>query len=302
MDPRRVVLFAHALDHRSLTHAARALHLSQPSVSRQIGSLEREAGIRLINRTSDGISPTAAGERLLRRARAVRAQIELARVELDEVLGLRAGQLRVAAFPTAAATIALEALLSLRTLYPDVTVTIEEHDRQTALDGIRAGRVDVALTFSDLDALPEDDLLDTSMLMMEPMLAALPADHPQATANRLSLANLATSPWIVGADRGGPGLIEKACLAAGFEPRIVARLEHQPAIQAAVAANVGVTLVPALAVRPAPAGIAFRRLTPREPVRRVLLHALRGPRQPATDAGLEALRAAAEAIQGARSP
>lgn len=117
MEPRRVVLFAQALEHRSLTRAARAAHMTQPSLSRQIASLEREAGVRLINRTPDGISATAAGEKLLRRAHAIRAQLDLARQELDEVLALEAGRLRLAAFPTAAATLALEALLSLRTAH-----------------------------------------------------------------------------------------------------------------------------------------------------------------------------------------
>jgi DNA-binding transcriptional LysR family regulator len=118
MDARRVVLFAEVPEHTSLTRAARAVHLSQPSLSRQIASLEREAGVRLINRTPEGISVTSAGEMLLRRAQAIRAQLDHARQELDEVLGLGAGRLRLAAFPTAAATLALEALLSLRTDHP----------------------------------------------------------------------------------------------------------------------------------------------------------------------------------------
>ncbi len=295
MDPRRVVLFAEALEHRSLTRAARAVHMSQPSLSRQIASLEREAGVRLVNRTPEGISATPAGEILLRRARAIRAHLDHARQEVDEVLGLGAGRLRLAAFPTAAATLALEALLSLRTGHPDVAVTIEEHDRWTALDAIRTGRVDIALTFTDLDSWPEDDLLDTSVLMKEPMLVALPADHPNAAADRLSLRSLAESPWITGTGGGAPGLIEKACQAAGFEPQVVARLDNQPAIQAAVATGVGVTLVPALAARHARAGIAFRQVSPRALTRTVLLHVLDGPCQPATTAGLEALRRAAEA-------
>jgi DNA-binding transcriptional LysR family regulator len=294
MDPRRVVLFAEALEHRSLTRAARAMHMSQPSLSRQIASLERETGVRLVNRTRDGISVTVAGEKLLRRARAIRAQLDHARDELDEILGLAAGRLRLAAFPTAAATLALEALLSLRTAHPDMAVTIEERDRRTALEAIRTGRVDIALTFTDLDSWPEDDLLDTSVLMQEPMLVALPAGDPHAAAERLALRTLAASPWITGGG-SAPGLIENACQAAGFEPRIVARLDNQPAIQAAVASGVGVTLVPALAARHARADIAFRHLSPRAPTRTVLLHVLRGPRQPATDAGLEALRRAAEA-------
>lgn len=152
--------------------------------------------------------------------------------------------------------------------------------------------MDVALTFTDLDAWPDDDLLDTSVLFEEPMLVALPAGHPKAAANRVDLGSLADAPWITGTSEGAPGLIERACLAAGFEPRVVARLNSQPAIQAAVAAGVGVTLIPELAARHAHPGIAFRRVRSREPLRAMLVHALRGPRQPAVEAGLDALRRA----------
>jgi len=295
MDPRRVVLFAEALEHRSLTQAARAAHMSQPSLSRQIASLEREAGVRLVNRTPDGINVTAAGETLLRRARAIRAQLDQARQEVDEILGLGAGRLRLAAFPTAAATLALETLLAVRSRYPGVAVTIEECDRQTALEAVRTGRVDIALTFTDQNSWGSDDLVDTSVLMEEPMLVALPTDHPGAAANQVALRSLAASPWIIGTAGGAPGLIEKACQAAGFEPQVAARLDNQPAIQAAVAAGVGVTLVPALAARHPRTGITFRRVSRQGPVRIVLAHVLHGPHQPATDAGLAALRRAAEA-------
>jgi DNA-binding transcriptional LysR family regulator len=293
MDPRRIVLFAEALEHASLTRAARALNTTQPSLSRQIGSLERQAGVRLLNRTPDGVTPTAAGELLLRRADAVRAHLQAAEQELAELRELRTGRIRLAAFPTAAATLALDALLLLRTAHPDLAVTIEERDRRAALDAIATGRVDIALTFTDLDAWPADDLLDTSVLMEEPMLVALPAGHPKAAADRVELRSLADAPWIIGTGEGAPGLIERACLAAGFEPRVVARLDNQPAIQAAVAAGVGVTLIPELAVRHAQPGIALRRVPSRQPVRATFVHALRGPRQPAVEAGLDAIRHAA---------
>jgi DNA-binding transcriptional LysR family regulator len=294
MDPRRVILFAQAVEHRSLTQAARAAHMSQPSLSRQIASLEREAGLRLVNRTPEGISVTAAGAKLLRRARTIRAQLDQARQEIDEIVGLAAGRLRLAAFPTAAATLALDTLLAIRASRPGVAVTVEECDRRGALDAIHDGRADIALTFTHLDRWEEDDLIETSVLMTEPMLVALPTNHPQANADEVTLPSLAASPWITGTSSDGPGLIETACRAAGFEPEVVAQLDNQPAIQASVAAGVGVTLVPALGTRGARAGIVFRHLSSPASSRTVLGHVLRGPREPVTEAGLQALRRAAK--------
>jgi DNA-binding transcriptional LysR family regulator len=294
MDPRRVLLFAKAVEHRSLTQAARAAHMSQPSLSRQIASLEREAGVRLINRTPEGISVTAAGEKLLRRARTIRAQLDHARQEIDEIVGLTAGRLRLAAFPTAAATLALDTLLEIRALHPGVAVTVEECDRRATLDAIHNGQADIGLTFTDLNSWDEDDLIETSILMTEPMLVALPTNHPQAADDEVTLSSLAAWPWIIGTSSDTPSLIETACRAAGFEPQVAARLDNQPAIQASVAAGVGVTLVPALATRGAGAGIVFRRLSSPRPARAVLGHVLRGPRDPLTEAGLQALGRAAE--------
>jgi len=291
MDPRRVLLFAAVVEHGSFTRAAQAMHLTQPSLSRQVAGLEREAGVRLLNRLPAGVTPTAAGERLLRRAKAAKAQLDAARRELDEIRGLAAGELRLAAFPTATATVALDALLLLRDEHPDIAVTIEERDGASALDAVVTGRADIAITFADLPPAA-DDRLDTSELFREPMLLALPPGHPRARAGTIRLGDLRDEPWIVGTGDPRSSLILRACLAAGFEPRVVARLDNQPAIQAAVAASVGVTLVPGLATRSAHPSVEIRAPERPAPSRRVFAHALAGPRQPATDAGLAALGAA----------
>jgi DNA-binding transcriptional LysR family regulator len=289
MDPRRLLLFAAVVEHGSITRAASALHLSQPSLSRQVASLELEAGLPLLDRLPAGVEPTTAGRRLLRRAEAAGAQIEAARRELDELRQLAAGELRLVAFPTAAATVALDALLALRDQRPGITVTIEERDRVSALRAVTTAAADIAITFADL-SVPRDDRLETEALLQEPMLIALAAGHPRAEATRLELADLRDEPWIVGTGAPHASVILRACAAAGFAPRIAARLDHQPAIQAAVAAGVGVTLVPALATRRVLPEIAVREPSSPRPTRQVFMHVLAGPRAPATEAGLAVLR------------
>src|SRR5689334_11754085 len=133
MDVRRLVLLAAIAEHGSVTRAAAALNLSQPALSRQLASLEREAGVRLLLRRPGGMIPTEAGEALIRRGEAIAAHAAAARQEVERRRSATAGQLRLAAFPTAAATLALDALIALRESHPAVTVTVEERDRDAAL-------------------------------------------------------------------------------------------------------------------------------------------------------------------------
>jgi DNA-binding transcriptional LysR family regulator len=148
MDVGRLVLLAAVVEHGSITRASAALGFSQPALSRQISALEREAQVRLLMRRPDGVTPTEAGRMLARRGEAIAAHATAARREI-ECLGLgHAGHLRIAAFPTAAATLGLDALIALRRSHPGVTVTIEERDRAGALQALRRGHADLAVTYS----------------------------------------------------------------------------------------------------------------------------------------------------------
>jgi molybdate transport repressor ModE-like protein len=299
MDSRRLQLLAAVAEHGSITRAAAATGFSQPSLSRQIASLEREVGFRLLVRSPGGVQPTAAGHALVHRGEAISAHVAAAEREAERVRGLTGGQLRIAAFPSAAATLALDAVLALRERHPELSVTVEERDGADALDQLRRGRADLAITFA-MRPQPSDVLLDTTLLLEEEMLLALPAGDPRARAPAIGLVNLREDPWILGMPRGDIGLIATACAEAGFEPRVSARLDNQPAIQAAVASGVGVTLIPALAAADLRPGVVVRRLRGRPPVRRVLGHALAGPRDPAVAAGLLALQHSASSRGAAR--
>jgi DNA-binding transcriptional LysR family regulator len=298
MDGRRLQLLAAVVEHGSFTRAAPAVGLSQPSLSRHITSLEREHGVRLLDRFPSGVRATAAGAALAQRGQVIGAQVAAARREVARIRGLEAGQLRIAAFPTAAATLALDALVALRTAHDGLLVTIEELERDLALEALRTGRADIALTFTTA-AHDGEELTEATLLLEDEMLLALSARHPRAAIAEIALAELDDQPWIVGTARRAHGLIVSACRDAGFEPRISARLDNQPAIQAAVAADVGITLIPALACREIRPDLRLIRLTPPAPTRRVHAHTLAGPSDQAVVGGLHALRSAAAQGAGA---
>lgn len=293
-EARRLLLLAATVEHGSVTRAAAALGLTQPAFSRQIAALEAQVGLRLLTRGPEGVTPTPAGLALVRRAQVIGAQLEAAERELAGLRSLESGVLRLVAFPTAAATLAVDALRRLRSEHPRLTVTIEERGRLAALAAVRAGSAELAIVFATGRAAEQDRLLDEIPLLAEEMLAALPADDPRVRGGPLELAELADAEWIVGTGTGtgGDRLILDACVTAGFEPRVVARLDSQPAIQAAVAVGLGVTLIPRLATLALRSDVVALPLRPPAPFRRVSAQVLAGPRDPLVSAGLAAVQAA----------
>ena len=106
----------------SFSAAAEALSYTQSAVSQSIARLEAETGAKLVVRDRRGIRPTAAGATLVDHAEAIFAQVQAAEAELDAVLGVRAGRLRVASFPSAGATLMPLAVARFRQTHPDVAL------------------------------------------------------------------------------------------------------------------------------------------------------------------------------------
>ena len=118
LDVRRLRVLQEVVTRGSFSAAAESLHLSQSAVSQQIAVLEREVGIPLLERTSEGPKLTAAGEALMSHGDAVMCRLEEAERELAQIAGLEGGRLRVASFPTASATIMTRALSLFRERFP----------------------------------------------------------------------------------------------------------------------------------------------------------------------------------------
>jgi molybdate transport repressor ModE-like protein len=225
----------------SFSAAADALHLTQPAVSRHIAKLERETGMRLVDRLPGGLRLTDAGRALVDHAETVIAALTAAERSLDALRGARAGTLRIASFPSAAVSLVAGALRALHRAHPDVEVSFVDAQSDEALAVVRAGEADIALAFGPPPG--EAAGLRLLPLLADRLQAALPVSHPLAARARLRLAELRNEGWIVGTTAT---LTIDACRAAGFEPRIVARTDQQNAGHAFVAAGLGVSLVTTL--------------------------------------------------------
>src|ERR1700761_9620345 len=147
LDVTRLRVLVAVARHGSVTAAAHALNYAQPSVSHHLARLEAETGTKLVQRAGRGIRLTDAGRLLAERAIEVIGRLDAAENELAVFAGLRAGRLRLAAFPSALSTIVPAAAAILHERHPSVDLRLTEAEPQEAVRMLRAGYVDVALIF-----------------------------------------------------------------------------------------------------------------------------------------------------------
>jgi DNA-binding transcriptional LysR family regulator len=310
--------------HGSVTAAAHSLNYAQPSVSHHLARLEAETGTKLVQRAGRGIRLTDAGRLLAERAVEVIGRLDAAENELAVFAGLRAGRLRLAAFPSALSTLVPAAAAILHEQHPSVDLRLTEAEPPEALRMLRAGYVDVAVIFRHeaadgsrakpathrpldaddewsapdaKDGVREQVLLSEDVHLIMPDTAVCGGEPPLAPAVTelwpADLKRLAEHRWIGGCDRCREHLLQQ-CALAGFTPKIAFTTDDFVAAQALVTAGLGVTLLPGLALRAARnPGVRTARL---RGTRRCVVAVRYGepPDPPATAVLFEALRAAAE--------
>ena len=292
----------------SFSAAAEALSYTQSAVSQQIASLEAETGVTLLERHPRGVRPTAAGQRLVEHTEGILAQLQAAEAELAAIAGLRGGQLRMASFPTAGATLMPLAIANFRARYPEVELTLAEGEPEEIQPRLSAGELDLALLFEFAGAQGRRRArahgFNRVHQLKDPMYLALPREHPLATRSAVRLQDLSEESWVQTSRASACArYVVRSCHAAGFEPKVSFESDDYQTVQGLVAAGVGVALIPELALSGAREDIAIRSLSPGPPVREVLASAPSGARlAPAAPAMLDALEAAAAGYQAHPAP
>ncbi|WP_322785561.1 LysR family transcriptional regulator [Cellulosimicrobium cellulans] len=267
MDLTRLRVLAAVAREGSVTGAARALHYAQPSVSHHLARLEAEVGVPLTERHGRGVRLTAAGRLLAARAEEILGRVGAAREELDALVSLSAGRVRLAAFPSALATLVPDVVGRLAREHPGLGVGLVEAEPPEALDAVRRGAVDVALVFEhdrsplDVEGLRAVPVLAEELFLVRAGSGPHPGtdlvrdpgrdfatDEAVASSGEVDLAPLADAAWIAGCERCRADLVGR-CERAGFTPRVAFETDDYVAVQALVASGVGVSLLPALALR-----------------------------------------------------
>ena len=255
-------------DEGSFTGAAAALGYTQPAISQMVRRLEQRTGTVLVERIGRNVRLTEAGKVLARHAVGVLAALDAAEEEVAAIAGLRAGRVRLMAFPSSSATLVPRALALVKQRFPDIYITFSEAEPPEWLAALKAGECDLAVAFAyegtDLGRGEEDlDEFVTIKLLDDEVRLAVPGGHPVAGPQRGRPGpTLAGEKWIAGCPRCRGHLLQLTH-DAGFRPDVSFETEDYVAVIGLVAEGLGVALVPDLILRTAHHGdVAALPLTP----------------------------------------
>lgn len=235
-------------EHRHFGRAAEACFVSQPTLSTQIKKLEDELGVPLVERTPRKVLLTEVGRDIAERAREVHHGIEQIRAVARRTLDPESGTVRLGIFPTLGPYLLPHALPLVRAAFPRLELLLVEEKTEALLRLLREGKLDACIV-----ALPlHEDSLRSELLFEEPFLLAVSHAHPLARRHsQLKLADLSNQNLLLLED--GHCLRDQAlevCHLAGAGEHSAFRATSLETLRQMVAANVGITLLPALAVRP----------------------------------------------------
>jgi DNA-binding transcriptional LysR family regulator len=293
LNVQRLKVLREVVAQGSFSEAASALNYTQSAVSQAIATLESEAGVPLLERDRRGVRPTTAGERLNEHAARILTQLDAAEAELGAIAGVKGGELRMASFPTAGATLMPLAIASFRSAHPDVRLSLVEGEPEELLPRLREGEFDLGLIFEFEGTGELGPGLRSAPLFEDPMKLALPKGHRLAGKEHVTLSDLSDDAWVQTSEASACARhVVRICRATGFEPRVSFESDDYLTVQGLVAAGVGVALIPQLALSQTVSyDIAVRELHPSGPVRHVVVATPgTGVSLPAAAAMLEILR------------
>lgn len=256
----------------SFSRAAERCHVAQPSLSQQVLKLEKDLGAKLFDRLGRSIRLTEAGRAFLPHARSILHQMETARAEVVDKRKDVRGAVAVGVIPTIAPYLMPRYTADFARKYPEARLRILEETTPVLVENLRNLSIDIAilalpLRHKEFEFLP---------LRTEPLFAVLPKDHPRASAKSLSLKDLRGEQFVMLRDgHCFRDLSIAACARARITPRIAFESGQFSSLLGMVAAGVGITLVPEMAVDPG-AACSYIRISDPRARRTIVAATLRG--------------------------
>ena len=241
-------IFVAVAEHAHVTRAARALNLTQSTVSAAIAALEARHGVALFHRVGRGIELAETGRIFLEEARAVLARAAAAEQALADLAGNPRGRLRIHASQTVANYWLPARLIGFMADFLAVTVEIAIGNTAEVAAAVRAGTADLGF----VEGPVEDPSLSERLLPGDRLMLVVGAGHPWAALPRVAPGQLAETPWVLRERGSGTRAEFEAALAGlGVDPgtlNVVLELPSNESVRAAVEAGAGATALSALVV------------------------------------------------------
>ena len=268
MDTIQLRYFLAVVEHGSFSKAAARCHVSQSTLSEQVQKLENGVGKTLLNRNRRRIVPTDAGNLLVRRAKRIMAEMELAKHEIRSSDGTRAGKVAFGVLPTIAPCFLAHVLDSFVERYPKMQVFVHENLVEHTLQLIEEGKLDFGIV-----SLPvRENGFETETLFSEEMQLALHPGHPLTRKRTIYKEDLASEKFIFSHENHCLGeTVSNFLRRRNFHPRIIFRCGQIATITSLVAAGKGISLVPQTAIAGARKDIIYRQLENPRPTRSIAI-------------------------------
>lgn len=226
----------------SFSRAAATLFATQPTISKAISQLESSFGARLLERGRRGVRLTSEGEVVYRRAQAMLAERDGMQNDLDELRGLRRGELRLGLPPMGSNVLFAPLFARFRQSHPHIDIRLVEQGSKRLEDALLSGEIELAASL-----LPVSEAFEWESVHDESMVALLPRDHALTQKPQLALEDLRDEPQVLFESGFAlDAIISDACVRRGFMPIEAARTSQPDFALALVAAGLGVALLPQL--------------------------------------------------------
>ncbi|MWC27853.1 LysR family transcriptional regulator [Paenibacillus sp. MMS18-CY102] len=242
MDIRHLTYFIAVAQHRSFTVASRHLNVTQPTLSKMVRLLEEELGATLLDRSGKTIRLTDAGETILRSAQQVTKAMDDMAAQLDDLIELKSGTIRIGIPPMIGGRFFPSAIEQFSTRYPNVQLhLVEQGGRRNELD-IDSGDLDIGIVLLPVEGAARFHL---HPLLEEKLMLLVHLGHPLANRTNLKLSELRDEPFVLfREDFTLRHLVVEHCRTEGFEPRVVFESSQWDFMTEMVAAKLGITLLP----------------------------------------------------------
>jgi LysR family nitrogen assimilation transcriptional regulator len=244
MNLRRLKYFVKIVDIGSLTQAAEVLHIAQPALSQQVATLENELDQQLLIRTKRGVMPTEAGKILYGHARTILRQCEQAQTAVINAGQVLSGQVSIGLAPgTAASSLTMPLLQTVRDQFPEVLVYLHENSGSVLNEKVMNGQLDMAVLY---DRAPTAGI-NSMPLMKEDLFLVGATDYPGAS---IDLAEVAQMSLFLPRDYSAVRKrVDEAFSLRRLSARIIGEIESISTLTAAISSGMGVTVLPESAAR-----------------------------------------------------
>ncbi|MCM3238901.1 LysR family transcriptional regulator [Heyndrickxia oleronia] len=241
MDIKHLQYFLEVAKYNSFSLAAEHLYITQPTISKMIKNLEKELGVSLFDRSKKKLTLTDAGQIILEQAKLIDLAFHNLETELDNLLGLKKGHIRIGIPPIFDAQFLLQLIGRFHEKYPGITFEFGEDGSKKIEEDVHNNHLDVGVI-----VLPTNNELFLHFpLMEEDLKLIIHPSHPLAQKTEVNLVELASEPFILfNKDFALHDRIISSCNSVGFNPHVISKSSQWSFIEEMVSWNLGVSLLP----------------------------------------------------------